>query len=200
MINKKQMKFIDEYMKNGFNGADAYKRAYKSCKNNAAAKSNASRLLTNDNIKEEIERRQKELQKKSEVEIKEIIYDLKMIKDYDIFDYMKIVKENNIIQDLDITTGTIIDKEVEEIKIIYKDTEELTKEQRKCIKNIEMTKFGPKYTFYDKLDCIDKLNKMLGYYQENLNLNSTIDTSSLKDLKTEDLFKLIDNMSDDEDE
>ena len=63
-----------------------------------------------------------------------------------------------------------------------------------------MTKFGPKYTFYDKLDCIDKLNKMLGYYQENLNLNTTIDTSSLKDLKTEDLFELIDKMGDDEDE
>lgn len=48
------IRFIDEYLKNGMNGQEAYKIAYPDVKNNNVARANASRLLANANIRNEI--------------------------------------------------------------------------------------------------------------------------------------------------
>jgi len=46
--------FLDEYIKNGGNGQEAYKKAYPDIKNDETARVNASRLLTNATVKAEL--------------------------------------------------------------------------------------------------------------------------------------------------
>ena len=60
-LTDKQKAFCDYYLES-LNAAEAYKRAYTSCKKDAVARANASRLLTKANIKSYIDIRLKELE------------------------------------------------------------------------------------------------------------------------------------------
>lgn len=62
-LTNKQQKFCKEYLKD-FNGQEAYFRAGYSVKSKKAAKTNASKLLTNANLKLYIEILQKEAEEK----------------------------------------------------------------------------------------------------------------------------------------
>ena len=53
-LNAKQKIFCEEYAKHG-NGTLAYKKAYPTTKKDDTAKANASRMLTNDNIKKYVQ-------------------------------------------------------------------------------------------------------------------------------------------------
>lgn len=53
-MTEKQKIFADEYLID-LNGTRAYKAAYKTCKKDETARTNASRLLTNANIKKYID-------------------------------------------------------------------------------------------------------------------------------------------------
>jgi phage terminase small subunit len=55
-MNEKQKAFADYYIETN-NATESYKRAYKSCKSDAAARASGSKLLTNPNIKKYIEER-----------------------------------------------------------------------------------------------------------------------------------------------
>ena len=190
-LNKKELLFVDEYFKNSFNASKAYKLVYKSCKSDGTARTEASRMLTKPNIKQEIEKRQIELRKKSEIKREDILNDLRIIKDVNICDYMKIVKMTRTISKIDYETGEMIEEEEEYDVLEYKPTDELTQEQQKAIKSIEQTKTGIKYTFYEKDKAIDTINKMLGFYDNQIVLNKTINTDFLKDKTTEELLKML---------
>ncbi|GIO42487.1 terminase small subunit [Paenibacillus apis] len=55
-MNERQKAFADYYIETT-NGADSYKRAYPSCKTDSAARTGASKLLTNPNIQAYIKER-----------------------------------------------------------------------------------------------------------------------------------------------
>lgn len=190
-LSKKELSFINEYFTNGFNGTKAYRKVFKSCKTDKTARTLASRLLTKDGVKEEIEKRQKELKEKSDIKREDILNDLRIIKDVNICDYMKIVKKERLVPRIDEETGDSILVPEEYDVLVYKATDELTVEQQKAIKLIEMTKTGIKYTFYDKDKAIDTINKMLGFYDNQIILNKTINTDFLKDKSTEELLKML---------
>lgn len=190
-LSKKELSFINEYFTNGFNGTKAYRKVFKSCKTDKTARTLASRLLTKDGVKEEIERRQKELKEKSDIKREDILNDLRIIKDVNICDYMKIVKKERLVPRIDEETGDSILVSEEYEVLVYKATDELTVEQQKAIKSIEMTKTGIKYTFYDKDKAIDTINKMLGFYDNQIILNKTINTDFLKEKSTEELLKML---------
>lgn len=78
LTNKKHIAFIDEYFINGFNGLQAYKKAYPNVSDDTA-KVNASKLLTNTNIAIEVERRQAEHRAKYEISRDEIVDVVKTI-------------------------------------------------------------------------------------------------------------------------
>ena len=61
-LTEKQKRFCEEYIME-WNGVKAYKAAYKNCKSDAAARTNASRLLTNANIKKYLAELSKDIQK-----------------------------------------------------------------------------------------------------------------------------------------
>lgn len=190
-LSKKELSFINEYFTNGFNGTRAYRKVFKSCKTDKTARTLASRLLAKDGVKEEIERRQKELKEKSDIKREDILNDLRIIKDVNICDYMKIVKKERLVPRIDEETGDSILVPEEYEVLVYKATDELTVEQQKAIKSIEMTKTGIKYIFYDKDKAIDTINKMLGFYDNQIILNKTINTDFLKDKSTEELLKML---------
>lgn len=51
-MTEKQKLFCDEYLANEMNATRAYLKVYKSVKNEETARANASRLLTNANVRE----------------------------------------------------------------------------------------------------------------------------------------------------
>ena len=59
-LRGKQRKFADNYIKNG-NATEAYVNAGYKVRSNKTARANASRLLTNANVKAYIEKRLKQL-------------------------------------------------------------------------------------------------------------------------------------------
>ncbi|MBN2178512.1 MAG: terminase small subunit [Deltaproteobacteria bacterium] len=60
-LTKKRLLFVDKYFETKFNGIEAYLQTYPRVKKRETAKAAASRLLTNVNVKEEVERRKREM-------------------------------------------------------------------------------------------------------------------------------------------
>lgn len=60
-MTEKQKTFCDYYLETG-NATEAYKRAYPSCKKDGTARTNSSKLLTNANISQYIDKRLKEIE------------------------------------------------------------------------------------------------------------------------------------------
>lgn len=70
-LSNNQKTFCHEYVNNGKNGTQAYLKAYKTCKKEQTARTNASRLLTNANIIDYIEELQGELKNEAIMDAKE---------------------------------------------------------------------------------------------------------------------------------
>lgn len=70
-LKGKQKKFADEYIKSG-NATEAYVNAGYKVKNNETARANASRMLTNANVKAYIESRMKRLESAKLASAKEV--------------------------------------------------------------------------------------------------------------------------------
>lgn len=78
--NQKHIKFLEEYMINGFNATKAYLYAYPNVNENTAGV-NGHKLLGTTKIKAEIERRQQELSKKKNIDREFIVNEfLEIIK------------------------------------------------------------------------------------------------------------------------
>lgn len=60
-LTSRQIKFCEEYVKNGLNGTQAYMKAYKNCKKEETATASASRMLRNVKVLSYIEELQEEL-------------------------------------------------------------------------------------------------------------------------------------------
>ena len=71
-LTDKQKAFCDYYLES-LNAAEAYKRAYTSCKKDSVARANASRLLTKANIKKYIDKRLKELEDSRIAKVDEVM-------------------------------------------------------------------------------------------------------------------------------
>lgn len=70
-LNLNQQRFVEEYIKTG-NATQSYKTAYNQEMDTDTAKANGCRLLTNDNIKEAIEAKNREIADNSIATVAEI--------------------------------------------------------------------------------------------------------------------------------
>jgi phage terminase small subunit len=79
-ISKKHLAFIDAYFTNGFNGKQAYLSVYKGVNDNTA-EVNASKLLSNTKVAEEVNKRQRDLSEKNKITRESLVENFMYIHD-----------------------------------------------------------------------------------------------------------------------
>ena len=190
-LNDRHYLFVDRYLENGQNAAEAYRFAYN-IKDIKQSSKRGCELINDPLIKIEISKKQEELKEKYNINKDKIIRELIDIINFNVIDVQTIKKIKKKEQKMNYSTGKIeeIETEMEEI-ILQQDLDKLSLSQQKNIKSIEMTRNGLKITYYDKMDAIEKLNKMLGFYEENINIDNRVDTSFLNNLSHEQLLDLL---------
>jgi phage terminase small subunit len=193
-LNNKHILFIERYIENGFNAAEAYRKAFKT-DDLAVSKRRGWDLLQDPLIKQTISERQAELSKKYDIKKENIIKELVDIINFNVLDVQTIKKKTEIESRMNYETGKVEEVEIEK-QVLENDLSNLTLSQQKNIKSIEQTKTGIKITYYDRMDAIEKLNKMLGFYEQTVNVDTRIDTSALSNLTFEQLEKLVNQKMD----
>ena len=190
-LTNRHYNFIDIYLANGQNGAAAYREAFN-IDNIENSKRKAYILLKDPLIIKEIEIKREEIQKKYDIKKDRIIKELVDIIDFNVLYIQTIKQTKEIVKEINLATGELEEKEII-TNSLETNLNNLTLAQQKNIKSIELLKNGTfKIQYYDRLDAIDKLNKMLNFYENSVSINTTIDTSSLQGLSTEELKKLVD--------
>lgn len=182
VLSNNQKLFCQEYLKLGMNGTQAYLKVYKSCKKEETARVNASRLLTNANIKEYITELQNEVKEKSVVTIQKIVDELSVIAFGDrteIAKYSEKVKKDPI-------TGDETRYCISEIT----PTDKLSADAKKMIAGYKKNAVGINVETYDKMKALELLGKYLGMFKEEApTINNNI-VSPYANLSEEELRKL----------
>ena len=78
-LNERHKAFCDEYLANGMNGTQAYKKIYKTT--DKVSEASSSRLLLNVKVKEYIQKQQEKTAKRLEIRKEDLIQDLITIKE-----------------------------------------------------------------------------------------------------------------------
>jgi phage terminase small subunit len=162
-----QKRFCDEYLID-FNASRAYKAAYKSCKSDLTARTNASKLLTKTNIQKYISEKQKEIEEKTEITQKKIIQELAKIA---LFNIKDIYNENGTLKkvtELDDDTA----KAISGVKILQKAGPmkiSLSKTNDE-IPLEHIPEQTVEFKTNDKTRALELLGKHLGMFKENVNL------------------------------
>ena len=193
-ITEKQKRFADEWLID-LNGTRAYKAAYPSVKKDETARVNASRLLTNANVKAYIQERQKEREKRTEITQDSVLHELALIAFAKASDYARVVEKDamvevdgNMVPVLDVDGNQVKYRTVEPIL-----TDELTEDQKKAIAVIKKGRDGFEIKPYSKIQALELLGKHLGMFTEKVEVKNTT-PNAFKGLTTEELKKLIDDI------
>ena len=144
-----QLIFCHEYIKD-WNGSRAYKIAYPKCKSDGAARANASRLLTKDNVKAYIKAIQLDLAKEANISVLLVILELKKIIFSNISD---IFKDDYSIKDL---------TDLNEAALASLDGVTLIKRKDKAGNDFVIVRTKRA----DKLKAIELLAKLMGWLKE----------------------------------
>lgn len=155
-----QDRFVDEWLID-FNGTQAAIRAGYSPKTAAAA---AARLLRNVNIQAEIARRQKDLQRRTEISQDRVVKELARIAFADASDYACI----------ETLTYENEDGTVSPVQIVSpKDTDTLSDDQRAAIAGIKQGANGIEIKLHDKIKALELLGRHIGMFNDKLSLSGT---------------------------
>ena len=153
-----QKRFCDEYLID-LNASRAYKVAYKNCKSDLTARTNGSKLLTNTNIQEYISKKQKEIEKRTEVTQDRVIKELAKIAFLDIRNLYTDNGQLKNVADLDSdTAGAISSLETLEEYDGYGDDREKIGDTQKV-------------KLLDKTKALELLGRHLGIFNDKLDLN-----------------------------
>lgn len=182
-LSNNQKLFCQEYLKLGMNGTQAYLKAYKTCKKEETARTNASRLLTNANIQEYISELQKKVEEKAVVSIEDIVNELSVIAFGDRTEIAKV------------ETEPVKDEETGKIKyhrthLDITDTDKLSSNAKKIISGYKMTTAGISVETCDKMKALELLGKYLGMFKDDPpTINNNI-INPYANLSEEELRKL----------
>lgn len=193
-LTAKQQRFCDEYLID-LNGTRAYKVAYPSVKKNETARVNASRLLTNANVKTYIQERQKEREKRTEITQDSVLRELALIAFAKASDYAKVV-EKDVMIEVDGNMVPVLDEDGNQVKYRTVEpilTDELTEDQKKAIAVIKKGRDGFEIKPYSKIQALELLGKHLGMFTEKVEVKNTT-PNAFEGLTTEELKKLIDDV------
>lgn len=193
-ITEKQKRFADEWLVD-LNGTRAYKVAYPSVKKDETARVNASRLLTNANVKTYIQERQKEREKRTEITQDSVLRELALIAFAKASDYAKVVEKDAMVE-VDGNMVPVLDEDGNQVKYRTVEpilTDELTEDQKKAIAVIKKGRDGFEIKPYSKIQALELLGKHLGMFTEKVEVKNTT-PNVFEGLTTEELKKLIDDV------
>ena len=174
-----QDRFVDEWLID-FNGTQAAIRAGYSPKTAAAA---AARLLRNVNIQAEIARRQKDLQRRTEISQDRVVKELARIAFADATDYACV----------ETLTYENEDGTVSPVQIVSpKDTDTLSDDQRAAIAGIKQGANGIEVKLHDKIKALELLGRHIGMFNDKIEVRATVE-NPFAGLSTEELRNVIDS-------
>ena len=177
-LTPKRMRFVDEWLID-FNGKQAAIRAGYSAK---TAEATAARLLRNVKVQAEISRRQKDLQRRTEVSQERVVKELARIAFADVTDYAYVMQ-------------AIIERDGVKVPVesaVMKETCDLTDDQRAAIASIKQGANGVEIKLHDKIKALELLGRHIGMFNDKLEVKATVD-NPFAGLSTEELRGVIDS-------
>ena len=174
-----QDRFVDEWLID-FNGTQAAIRAGYS---ERSARSIAGRLLTKDNIQREISRRQKDLQRRTEVSQERVVKELARVAFADATDYVQV--ETRTVEKND---GTELSYQT----VTLTETAELSADQRAAIAGIKQGANGVEVKLHDKIKALELLGRHIGMFNDKIEVRATVE-NPFAGLSTEELRNVIDS-------
>ncbi|MEG1256887.1 terminase small subunit [Clostridium sp.] len=188
-LTEKQRIFANEYLVD-LNATRAYKNAYSSCKKDETARVNGSKLLTNTNVKEYIDKRMKDREIRTEITQDKVLQELANIAFSDGTHYAEVVEKCYMKPIFDDEGKKIGEEEAFYKDVELKETKNLTANEKKAITAIKNTKFGISVETADKVKALELLGKHLGMFKDKLEVTGNIN-NPYEGLSTDDLRKLI---------
>ena len=159
-LTAKQIRFVDEYLVD-FNATQAAIRAgYKAKTAHVIGAEN----LRKPKIAEEIARRQKDLQRRTEVTQDRVVKELARIAFADATDYACV----------ETLTYENEDGTVSPVQIVSpKDTDTLSDDQRAAIAGIKQGANGIEIKLHDKIKALELLGRHIGMFNDKLSLSGS---------------------------
>ena len=159
-LTPKQMRFVDEWLID-FNGKQAAIRAGYSAK---TAEATAARLLRNGKVQAESSRRQKDLQRRTEVTQDRVVKELMRVAFADMADYAQVRSYPVVNKD-----GIEVVKQL----VTFTKTSALTDDQRAAIASIKQGANGIEVKLHDKIKSLELLGRHIGMFNDKLSLSGT---------------------------
>ena len=175
----KQRAFVDEYLID-LNATRAYKTVYKNVKNDETARTNASRLLTNANVKEYLDKRMKDREKRTEITQDKVLAELAQIAFANGTDFAKVVEKPMIVNNsyvMDPDTGQL--KTYTAVELI--PTDKLPEDKRKAVAGIKEGKYGIEVASCDKVKALELLGRHLGMFKDKVEITGLNEEKSKLD-------------------
>ena len=186
-LTEKQKIFVNEYLVD-LNATRAYKVAYPNVKKDDTARANGSRLLTNANIKEYLDERMREREKRTEITQDKVLEELAAIAFSNGSKYAKVIEEIVYDENGEVLldhNGNIVKQKVVELVL----TDELSETDKKAIASIKRGKNGIEISTCDKVRALELLGKHLGMFKEKVEVSGNIN-NPYEELTTEQLLKI----------
>lgn len=179
-LTAKQMRFVDEYLVD-FNVTQAAIRAgYRAGSAHQCGWQNMKKL----EIQTEISRRQKDLQRRTEVTQERVVRELARVAFADAASHVQVR-----LREVPCPDGTRARVPVVEVK----PTAELTDDQRAAIAQIKQGANGIEVKMYDKIKALELLGRHIGMFTDKLDIKATVTENPFAGLSTDELRRLIDS-------
>lgn len=156
-LTDKQKIFADEYLID-LNATRAYKAAYPRVKSDEVARANGSRLLTNANVADYIDKRMQDRQERTEITQDMVLEELAAIAFARATDYAEVKKG----------------------AVVMKDTDGLSEKQIKAIAGIKEGKFGIELKLNDKEKALELLGRHLGMFKDKIEVSGSLEAEKTK--------------------
>ncbi|KYM65504.1 terminase [Fusobacterium necrophorum subsp. funduliforme] len=167
-MNKQDL-FVKEYLKD-LNATQAYIRAGYKFKSENVAAASAAKILRNPKIQEKIQAEMAEREKRTEITQDRVLREIANLAFTD-------------------RTGIV---NLKKNRVIIRDFEELTPEQRACVAGVKETKHGIEVSFYNKEKALEMLGRHLGMFNDKVKIDGEMTVNNpLQGLTTDELKKLI---------
>ncbi|SHI90513.1 phage terminase small subunit [Clostridium amylolyticum] len=190
-LTPKQKIFVDEYLVD-LNATRAYKVAYPSCKKEETINAAASRMLRNVKVKDYIDKRMKDREKRTEIKQDDVIREIASIANDDIKNYLSF-KTEKVFVGYDVNGLPVQDYRT---IVNMKDSDEI---DTKNISEISIGKDGQfKFKLYCRDNALIQLGKHLGMFKDKVEVTGNMKVNNpYEGLTTEQLLRLA-QLSDDD--